>query len=817
MRSVRNFRLCLPLLSFLLLGALLALPATAQVVTATVNVGPGPQGIAVNTATNKTYVANVNCDINNLPCGQGTVTVIDGATNQTRTVNVGYAPVAVAVNPATNKIYVANNCGNDGTYCSSLSTVTIIDGVTNSTKTINVGAYPYALAVDPARNITYVSNYCGSDPTCYSPGTLTIIYGTSNSTGTLTVGNFPWDVEVNSVTNEIWVVNNCGDDNNCGTYGSVTWVDGSTYATATVYVDYFPYYAAINPVTNQIYVVNNCGLDINCSDSYGTVTHIDGNSFNAVDVDAGAFPYGVAIDSVTNEIYVADTCGNDLTCSSAGTVTVIDGSNDNAGYLDTDVDPTFVAVDAARNQIYVTNQCGTDLSCQSPGTVTNIDGYTFDTYFLDVGYDPYALAVNDVTANVYEGNYADNTVSVIAGYNNPTALEFVPIAPCRVVDTRRSPNGTFNGPPIGGQTSRNFPIPQGACGIPDAAVAYSVNVTMVPIQSRPVGYLTIWPTGEDQPVVSTMNSLDGRIKANAAIVPAGYQGAVSVYASNATNAVIDIDGYFTTPSDQSLQFYRLTPCRVFDTRHADGDLGGPQLTGGVPRSFPLLESDCIPSNVTPVAYSMNFTVTPNGGQPMGFLTVWPTGQGRPVASILNNLTNTYVANAAIVPAGTGGAISAYADQNTDLVGDINGYFDFPSADGLELYTGVPCRVIDTRKAGGSFSGTIAVDVVDSPCNIPSAAEAYVFNATVVPTGALSYLTLWPDGESQPVVSTLNALDGYITSNMAIVPNDNGYTDAYAAGLTNLVLDISSYFAPTPAKGAPVKRSPARRSLAKRSK
>ena len=50
-------------------------------------------------------------------------------------------------------------------------------------------------------------------------------------------------------------------------------------------------------------------------------------------------------------------------------------------------------------------------------------------------------------------------------------------------------------------------------------------------------------------------------------------------------------------------------------------------------------------------------------------------------------------------------------------------------------------------------------------------------------------------EQQPVVSTLNAIDGAITSNMAIVPNVNGKTDAYASGTTQLVLDISSYFAP----------------------
>ena len=49
--------------------------------------------------------------------------------------------------------------------------------------------------------------------------------------------------------------------------------------------------------------------------------------------------------------------------------------------------------------------------------------------------------------------------------------------------------------------------------------------------------------------------------------------------------------------------------------------------------------------------------------------------------------------------------------------------------------------------------------------------------------------------SQPVVSTLNAFDGAITSNMAIVPTVNGKIDAYASGTTQLILDISSYFAP----------------------
>ncbi len=185
---------------------------------------------------------------------------------------------------------------------------------------------------------------------------------------------------------------------------------------------------------------------------------------------------------------------------------------------------------------------------------------------------------------------------------------------------------------------------------------------------------------------------------------------------------------------------------------------------------------------------------------MDYLEVWPTGeQPQDPVSTLNNPTATYVANAAIVPAGTDGKITALGSNDTDLAVDINGYFAAPGTGGLSLYPTVPCRVIDTRKIGTGqpFSGTLTppVDVVDSPCGVPATALAYVFNATVVPSGNLSYLTLWPNSENQPVVSTLNAADGWITSNMAIVPNINGKIDAYAAGLTQLILDISGYFAP----------------------
>jgi hypothetical protein len=345
---------------------------------------------------------------------------------------------------------------------------------------------------------------------------------------------------------------------------------------------------------------------------------------------------------------------------------------------------------------------------------------------------------------------------------------------------------------------RSFPLGQSGnpCSIPSNAIAYSLNVTVVP--DGPLGYLTIWPTGESEPVVSTLNSKDGRVKANAAIVPAGTpSGAVSVYVTNTTNVILDIDGYFTAPASGTYQFYTLPPCRLVDTRGADGNLGGPRLLAQTPRSFPLLQSSCIPAGLNPLAYSLNFTVVPNpSGQPLGYLSVWPTGEAQPVVSTLNNPTATVVANAAILTAGTGGAVDVYAYDTTDLLIDIDGYFAAPGTGGLSMYPVAPCRVLDTRQNNGQpFSGEKTVNVVGSLCAPPSSAQAYIFNATVVPLGSMPYLTLWPDGEQQPVVSTLNAYDGFITSNMAIVPTNNGSIDAYAYALTQLILDISGYFAP----------------------
>ena len=76
-----------------------------------------------------------------------------------------------------------------------------------------------------------------------------------------------------------------------------------------------------------------------------------------------------------------------------------------------------------------------------------------------------------------------------------------------------------------GGTTRSFAIPQSGCGAPATALAYSLNVTVIP--AGPLSFLSLWPTGQQQPFVSTLNSFGGIVVANAAIVPAGTDGAVS--------------------------------------------------------------------------------------------------------------------------------------------------------------------------------------------------------------------------------------------------------------------------------------------------
>lgn len=378
-----------------------------------------------------------------------------------------------------------------------------------------------------------------------------------------------------------------------------------------------------------------------------------------------------------------------------------------------------------------------------------------------------------------------------------SGYRFVPVTPCRVVDTRagQGTTGSFGPPAMGANTTREIAIPAGRCAIPTSAEAYSFNVTVVP--HGVLGYISLWPAGQPQPLVSTLNSLHGGVVANAAIVPAGTNGAINAFVTNSTELILDINGYFEQAS--GLYFHTLNPCRVADTRSASGfagAFGAPAPTANLGRDFPLPSGNCqIPADAG--AYSLNVTVVPPG--PLGYLTIWGAGQQQPFVSTLNSFDGAVVANAAFVPAGAGGSVTAFVTHSTDLILDTNGYFAAPGGVGaLLFYPVAPCRVADTRVPGNGAPMMGSAEkrdfVVAGKCAVPPDARAYSLNVTVVPSGPLGYLSIWPAGQPQPLVSTLNSFLGRIVANAAIAPaGTGGNVSVFVTNTTHVILDINGYF------------------------
>ncbi len=149
-----------------------------------------------------------------------------------------------------------------------------------------------------------------------------------------------------------------------------------------------------------------------------------------------------------------------------------------------------------------------------------------------------------------------------------TALTFVAVTPCRLVDTRGAAAGfngeaPFNGPSVASKATLTIPVQSASeastdttpapCGaIPSIAQAYSFNLTVVPHSGGAVDYVTMWPAGATQPVVATLDDPQGAIVSNAAIVPAGgSSGGISVFNDGPSTAdfIIDMNGFFAAPTD----------------------------------------------------------------------------------------------------------------------------------------------------------------------------------------------------------------------------------------------------------------------------
>jgi len=370
--------------------------------------------------------------------------------------------------------------------------------------------------------------------------------------------------------------------------------------------------------------------------------------------------------------------------------------------------------------------------------------------------------------------------------------KFVPLTPCRLIDTRYTSPGPLKVIIVGPWYNFNSPVTQtipvaGQCGIPAASTvtAYSLNVTAVP--NGALNSLSIKPTGQSSPALSLLSAPDGDPTANAAIVPTSPSGSVDVTVSSSSNFIIDVDGYFDSSNGDA--FYLLPAvCRAVDTRSTSGPTGGAMLPGGVARSFALQSSGCnIPANVQ--AYGLSVTVAPAGF--FGGLTIWPTGQPEPGVSTLNAFDGQTKTNAALIQAGTG-AVTFLPYHSTHLAVDIIGYFAPAGSPGALTYN----PLTSCQAANGSLASMVGQNfTLEGFCGLPYWAKAYVLNFTATPSGPLTGLTAFPTGQTAPASSILSAGDGQVTASNTITgASSNGSITVAATAATGLRADASGYFA-----------------------
>ncbi len=204
----------------------------------------------------------------------------------------------------------------------------------------------------------------------------------------------------------------------------------------------------------------------------------------------------------------------------------------------------------------------------------------------------------------------------------------------------------------------------GALRVPTTGVGGAVlNVTAVNPSSA--GYLTAWPAGVARPTASNVNFAAGRTVAGLSIGKVGLNGKVSIFASAATDLVVDLLGWVPAQSD----LVSLTPARVLDTRSGLGAPAGPLGSGGTVDVRVLGRGGVPAQGVKAVVVNVTSTGSTSGG----YVTAWPTAAPRPTVSMINYAHGQTIANSAVVTVGATGSISLYLSGGGHAIVDVMGY------------------------------------------------------------------------------------------------------------------------------------------------
>jgi YVTN family beta-propeller protein len=253
-------------------------------VTATVDVGSLPFGVAASPDGIKVYVANYLSN---------NVSVIDTATNTvTDTVNVGSLPFGIAVNPQGTRVYVANYLNNTvSVICTAADTVIA---------TVDVGRGPWEVAVSPDGKKVYVTNFNNNNISVIDTATNTVITS-------INVGSLPFGVAVNPDGKKVYVTN--ADSN------TVSVIDTAmSTVIATVNVGIGPWGVAVCPDGSKVYVANSDSNNVSVID---TTT----NTVTAT-VNVGNLPCGIAVNPQGTKVYVANSNSNNVSVIDTATNTI---------------------------------------------------------------------------------------------------------------------------------------------------------------------------------------------------------------------------------------------------------------------------------------------------------------------------------------------------------------------------------------------------------------------------------------------------------------------------------------------------------------
>ena len=154
------------------------------------------------------------------------------------------------------------------------------------------------------------------------------------------------------------------------------------------------------------------------------------------------------------------------------------------------------------------------------------------------------------------GGATQYVIDIQGYFTSGSGSSYVPVSPCRVVDTRKGGGALVNGAQRAFQVTGSGSgfVGQGAsaagCGVPVGAVAVEASITAVsPAVS---GYARAWPNGGSVPTATFLNFSAGQSITNTGTVSLAVSGSQQLRVLNvggATQYVIDIQGYFTVPGD----------------------------------------------------------------------------------------------------------------------------------------------------------------------------------------------------------------------------------------------------------------------------